>query len=285
MFKALILLLIVNAVKSMSETRTVRCDLVAANSLTDESFICKIDDLDSPRTNISIVSTGSAPLGIDSRANLVWLNRYQPAGTRWSQLCSSSSRFHSSMIVSAPLCANGHECDATGLCRLELLAFSSTDSSSTRRLTLELKDTIDSRGAEPPKFPADMRLLNVTWDLERSGAQHELLVLDRTDRLDALRSKPNRMLIKFGLENLHPDDAASSQMAAPHNCRGVSRADIFSLRYDNNAEKLYLILNNSRINEFKKGMASIKSKLKNYLYQYSDNSQNKNRLLLDETNG
>lgn len=118
-------------------------------------------------------------------------------------------------------------------------------------LVVDLRDNIDNLvNVESPKFPDDMRFLNVSWDLD-TPAIHEILLLDRTDRLDALRSKPNRMLMRFTLDSAHDDDQLVPLYT--QNCKTQVAPGVFDVRFDAHAEKLYLTMLDRKNHEYKKG--------------------------------
>lgn len=211
---------------------TIQCNLVPTTN-SDSSVICQLDKQITGPLNLPVANS---PLRLDAEANLVWTNRYQPTWTRWSQLCKPT---HSSQSV----CSNSQDCDSTGTCRLVV-----GSTHDDELVAVELRDNMDA-AAELPKFPDDMRLLNVSWDLDT--AVHEILLLDRTDRLDSFRSKPNRMLMRFSLDSAA--HLSTSVAAAPSNCKTTVAPGVFDVRFDAHAEKLYLTMLDRRNHEFKKG--------------------------------
>lgn len=260
----------------------ITCNL--ASDTNDSSFICKITHPLTPlRFIISPQSPNNGPtthLDIDpSNSHLVWLNKYQPTWTRWSELCApAASAISSNLGASLPLlqqqqhlfkqrsspCLNEHECDLTGVCKLKLQAKKANEEEEF--VILNLVDTLN-RLTEQPKFPIDMRLLNVTVDLDggveggngmgMGGNFVEVVLLERTDKLDVWRSKPNRDAVEFRLEK--PSEQLMTNLMPENNqnnCKIFNDGGsvVFGLRHDKQAEKLYLTISNRKFQELKKGL-------------------------------
>lgn len=135
-------------------------------------------------------SLASVPLAYEN-GKLIWLNQYQPANLRWTQLCPRPSQY------SIYLCSNGAECHQTGTCVLRFV-----NAMRNEQVQINLIDNVNNTRLDVPKFNDNqLKMIEITMDLlqlssEESGEQ---VLIESIGELDPFHSKLVYERIEFSL--------------------------------------------------------------------------------------
>ncbi len=202
---------------SENNVNLIECDLAGQRST--EEPVCNIGK----NMSTTFISSTKYRLPIEIHDGLlIWPNKYQPVGTRWSQLCPSPFLIKS-MKTNNIKCSNAATCDQDSFCLIPYELNSN----------IKLNDKLAAFSDDGPLFTDDLKSFNVTFDLEAN--HNEIVLIDSTNKLDLLRSKPFRSRNIFSLEALLPVSHQINSL-----CEQASH--MFTIHYDSNKEKLYLRL-------------------------------------------